>query len=68
MRPRIEEVLKEQRINFILNAKTDMLSTFRIGGTCDILVEPCCLNELITAVMICERALRNKVLNGRDVP
>ncbi|MBR7112457.1 MAG: UDP-N-acetylmuramate dehydrogenase [Clostridia bacterium] len=55
MRPRIEEVLKEQRINFILNAKTDMLSTFRIGGTCDILVEPCCLNELITAVMICER-------------
>ena len=49
-----EEVLKNRSIFFAKNAKTDQLSTFRIGGTCAYLIEPGCLGELIEAVSLCE--------------
>ncbi len=53
MRAAFEDVLAKRRIHFEKNVKTSSLCTFRIGGTCDYLIEPRCQGELVDAVMLC---------------
>lgn len=51
----LTEALKARKIHYRENVLTASLCTFRIGGPARIVVEPCCVGELIEAVTLCIR-------------
>lgn len=56
MTARVEEVLKQRSVPYKKHVSSAALSTFRIGGVADLLVEPLCAEELIFAVETCRKA------------
>lgn len=53
---RLEDALKEKNITHTSYVDAKSLSTFRVGGTCRLLIAPACEGELIEAICLC-RAL-----------
>lgn len=51
----IKEVLKKGNIAFREDVSTAALSSFRIGGSASLVIEPCCTGELIESVLLCEQ-------------
>jgi len=60
-----EEALKNRSIAYRKNVLTATLSTFRIGGACPYVVEPCCIGELCDVLALCRQTALSYALIGR---
>jgi len=60
-----EEALKSRKINYRKNVLTATLSTFRIGGVCPYVVEPCCIGELCDVLLLCRYGALSYAVIGR---
>ncbi len=51
---RLEEVLKRKNIKFTPYVDAKVLSTFRVGGICRLVIDPACECELVESVCLCQ--------------